>query len=160
MPADHESWTFLREDGTELPPRDHPISVVHQIRIKANLDVVRTGKSFEGENMVYEDERVSVAIRAKIFQLPKHRVAASFEDISEKKRAEEERRNLERQVQQASSEEARCPDQRGDTRGERAQPDGEALDARFGGGRRVSADAHGTEPRSLRAMQQRRARLL
>jgi hypothetical protein len=36
-PADSESWVFLREDGTRLPPNEYPVSVVWE-----------TGGSVEG----------------------------------------------------------------------------------------------------------------
>ena len=69
----NEIWTQAREDGWT----------------DTYLEVLRSGKTVERDNIVYEDKQVSIAIRAKIFQLPNQRVAVSFEDISERKKAEE-----------------------------------------------------------------------
>ncbi|MBN2213418.1 MAG: PAS domain S-box protein [Bacteroidales bacterium] len=58
-------------------------------------EVVRTGNSYEIEDIRYSDERVVAgAFSVKAFPLPKNRVGVSFENITEKKKAEEELLNF------------------------------------------------------------------
>src|SRR4030042_2778817 len=54
-------------------------------------EVIRTKNSYEIEDIHYSDERVAAGIFAvKAFPLPKNRVGVTFENITEKKKAEEE----------------------------------------------------------------------
>lgn len=58
---------------------------------KRFADVVRTGKSGEFEDFYYSDERVlETAYAVKVFPLPNQRVGVTFDNITSRKRAEEE----------------------------------------------------------------------
>jgi len=52
--------------------------------------VARTGETFEIEDQQYEDERLKGAFRTRVFQLPRDRIAVAFENITERKKAQEE----------------------------------------------------------------------
>jgi two-component system cell cycle sensor histidine kinase/response regulator CckA len=53
------------------------------------LEVMRTGKVFEAEDLHYEDQRLSGAFRIRAFALPEQRLAVAFENITERKKAEQ-----------------------------------------------------------------------
>lgn len=56
---------------------------------EAYLDVMRTGETYETEDLHYKDHRINGAFRIRTFRLPGNRLAAAFEDITERKRAED-----------------------------------------------------------------------
>ncbi len=58
----------------------------------AYLEVMRTGKMLSTEDLYYEDERLSGAFNVRAFRLPGNRLAISFENVTERMRAEEELR--------------------------------------------------------------------
>jgi PAS domain S-box-containing protein len=53
------------------------------------LEVVRTGRTYETEDLHYQDHRLSGAYRIRAFVLPGQRLAVAFEDITARKRTEE-----------------------------------------------------------------------
>lgn len=59
------------------------------------LNVMRTGKTFETEDLYYQDRRLSGAYRIRAFALPGDLLAVAFEDITARKKAEA--RNLEQE---------------------------------------------------------------
>jgi signal transduction histidine kinase len=70
------------------------------------LEVVRTGKTFETEHLNYRDNRLSGVFRVRAFALPGKRLAMAFENIIDRKKAEEERRILEERLNRAEKMEA------------------------------------------------------
>ena len=54
------------------------------------LNVIKTGMPLLTEDLVYEDDRISGAFNIRAFRLPGNRLAVSFENITERKRTEEE----------------------------------------------------------------------
>lgn len=54
------------------------------------LNVYKTGINYETEDLYYEDENLFGAYRIRVFAMPNHRLGVAFEDITERKRAEEE----------------------------------------------------------------------
>ncbi|MGD1975748.1 MAG: PAS domain-containing protein, partial [Desulfobacterales bacterium] len=70
------------------------------------LNVIRTGISFETEDFYYEDKRLAGAFRIRAFPLPENRLAVGFENITERKQAEEEREKLRAKLIQAQKMEA------------------------------------------------------
>lgn len=68
---------------------------------EAYLDVMRTGKAHQCEEQSYEDERLVGVFRLWAFALPRNRLAVTFENITERKRAEAALRRLESAVEQA-----------------------------------------------------------
>lgn len=58
------------------------------------LETVRTGITFETEELYYTDERLSGAFRIRAFVLPERRLAVAFENITERKIAEEKIKSL------------------------------------------------------------------
>ncbi|MGD8727891.1 MAG: histidine kinase [Gemmatimonadales bacterium] len=59
------------------------------------LGVVRSGKPYVTEDLHYKDERLEGAFRIRAFRLPGKRLAVAFENITERKRSEEARRESE-----------------------------------------------------------------
>ena len=55
----------------------------------ACLQVMATGKIFETENLVYEDERLAGVFSVRVFPLPGNKLGVAFENITERKRVEE-----------------------------------------------------------------------
>jgi PAS domain S-box-containing protein len=53
------------------------------------LTVMRTGATFEIDDLYYADNRLSGAFRIRAFMLPQSRLAVAFENITERKRNEE-----------------------------------------------------------------------
>ncbi len=54
------------------------------------LNVIKTGETFNTEDLFYEDERITGAFSVKVFELPNRRLAVSFDNITDRKRAEHE----------------------------------------------------------------------
>jgi two-component system cell cycle sensor histidine kinase/response regulator CckA len=70
------------------------------------LKVMHTGKMFETEDLHYSDVRLSGAFRVRAFVLPRNRLAVAFENITQRRRAEEEREKLQSQLLQAQKMES------------------------------------------------------
>lgn len=65
-------------------------------------DVMRTGKTSEFEDFYYADDRVlDAAYAVKVFPLPKNRVGATFDNITERKQAEQKLLQLNMAVEQS-----------------------------------------------------------
>ena len=67
----------------------------------AFLNVMKTGKIYETEDLHYKDERLEGAFSTRVFLMPGDRLCVAFENITERKKAEEEREKLEAQLRQA-----------------------------------------------------------
>jgi len=80
---------------------------------KAFLDVMRTGKTFQVEDYHYKDDRIDACYRIRAFRMPGNRLGVAFEDVTERKRAEEAERDraslqeLSRQIIRTQEEERR-----------------------------------------------------
>ena len=61
------------------------------------LNVMRTGKTFETEDLHYKDDRLEGVYRIRAFAMPDSRLAVAFEDVLGLKRAEAALRESERQ---------------------------------------------------------------
>ncbi len=59
----------------------------------AFLNVIKTGEPFETEDLMYENENLAGAFRSRAFPIPNNRLAVAFENVFERKRAEEELMN-------------------------------------------------------------------
>ena len=68
---------------------------------KAFLDVMKTGKVYQTEDLYYKDERLEGAFSTHVFPMPGERLGVAFENITARKIAEEEREKLETQLRQA-----------------------------------------------------------
>lgn len=55
----------------------------------AFLSPMRTGKTYETEDLYYEDNRLQGAFRVRTFRLPSNRLAVAFENITDHKKAEQ-----------------------------------------------------------------------
>ncbi|MGD8623906.1 MAG: PAS domain S-box protein [Anaerolineae bacterium] len=71
---------------------------------QAFLKVIETGETFETEELDYADERLAGAFRIRAFNMPGQRLGVAFENITEQKRAEEERERLYQDLQQRMAE--------------------------------------------------------
>jgi PAS domain S-box-containing protein len=71
---------------------------------QAFLKVLETGETFETEELYYADERLEGAFRIRAFNMPGQRLGVAFENITEQKRAEEERERLYQDLQQRMDE--------------------------------------------------------
>ncbi len=56
----------------------------------AYLEVMRTGKTFEVEDLYYEDQQIKGIFRIRAFRLPDDKLAIAFENIAQRKKAEAE----------------------------------------------------------------------
>ncbi|MBN1581987.1 MAG: PAS domain S-box protein [Anaerolineae bacterium] len=61
----------------------------------AYLQVMRTGETFETEDLYYEDKRLSGAFRIRAFRVPQKRLVVAFENVTERRRMEEALRESE-----------------------------------------------------------------
>ncbi|MHC4743281.1 MAG: PAS domain S-box protein, partial [Planctomycetota bacterium] len=59
------------------------------------LGPMKTGEMYETEGLFYKDEKYEGVSRIRVFRLPGDKLAVAFEDITERKRAEEELRKSE-----------------------------------------------------------------
>jgi PAS domain S-box-containing protein len=55
----------------------------------AFLNVAKTEQPFESEELVYEDRKLQGFFRTRVFSLPGNRLACAFENVTERKRAEQ-----------------------------------------------------------------------
>lgn len=74
----NEIWPQAKEDGIT----------------NAYLGVAKSGEMLDEENIHYQDRRLAGAFRTRVFQLPESRLAVAFENITERKKAEEEIRKF------------------------------------------------------------------
>ncbi len=65
------------------------------------LEVMRTGKTFETEDLHYADDQLVGAFRIRAFVLPGTRLAVAFENITVLKQSEAEKNKIQSQLQQA-----------------------------------------------------------
>jgi len=59
------------------------------------LEVMRTGDTYRVESQDYRDARLEVSLKIEAFRLARNRLAVAFENVTERKRAEEARRESE-----------------------------------------------------------------
>jgi PAS domain S-box-containing protein len=83
-----EEW--LGKEFNEIWPQGRATGVT-----EAYLEVMRTGKTFETEDLYYADERLEGAFRIRAFRIPGERLGVAFENITQRKRAEDELRRSE-----------------------------------------------------------------
>lgn len=76
---------LLGKEFNEIYPRAKAIGLTDRF-----LDVIRKGKTFETEDVVYSDHRITGAFRVRAFPLPHQRLAVAFENITELKRSLQE----------------------------------------------------------------------
>ncbi|MHC5076224.1 MAG: PAS domain S-box protein, partial [Planctomycetota bacterium] len=55
----------------------------------AFLNVAKTGQPFDSDELVYEDQKLQGFFRTRVFNLPGNRLAVAFENVTERKRAEQ-----------------------------------------------------------------------
>jgi PAS domain S-box-containing protein len=60
----------------------------------ALLEVMETGEIYETEDLHYRDDKLDGGFRIRAFRMPNQLLGVAFENITERKRAEEERRAL------------------------------------------------------------------
>jgi len=65
---------------------------------EAFLGPMRTGETYDTEDMHYEDERLTGDFRTRAFRMPGDRLGVAFENISERKRAEQEKLTAQREL--------------------------------------------------------------
>ena len=82
-----EEW--LGKDFNEIWPNAREQGITGSY-----LETARTGRTFETEDLLYEDDRLSGAYRVRVFTIPGNRIVSAFENITEKKQAEEEQKRL------------------------------------------------------------------
>ena len=70
------------------------------------LEVVRSGRTFETEDLHYAGQHLAAAFRLRLFRLPDSRLGMAFESIGDLKRAEEEKEKIHSQLQQAQKMES------------------------------------------------------
>ncbi len=70
------------------------------------LEVIKTGETFETEEFSYKNNPYFRLFRVRIFSLPGKRLAVAFENITDRKQAEEEKRILEERLNRAEKMEA------------------------------------------------------
>lgn len=56
---------------------------------RSYLQVLKTGIPFETEEIAYDDLRISGAFRIRTFRIPNNRIVVAFENISDRRKAEE-----------------------------------------------------------------------
>lgn len=76
-----EEWAG--REFNEIWPEAKQLGITDQY-----LDVMRTGNTYETDDLFYADNKISGAYHILAFRLPENRLAVAFEDISEKKQAE------------------------------------------------------------------------
>lgn len=76
---------YLGKEFNELWPEAADDGITSQY-----LDSYRNNKGFETEAVFYSDNRISGAYRIRTFRIPNDRLAVAFEDVSERRKAEEE----------------------------------------------------------------------
>ena len=74
---------------TEIWPRAREIGLSDSI-----INVMETGETYETEDLQYRDNRLEGGYRIRAFRMPSNRLGVAFENITERKRAEEDRRTL------------------------------------------------------------------
>ena len=67
------------------------------------LKVIETGKTYETEDLYYQDNRLSGAFRVRAFKLAGERLAVAFENITERKQAEAELKASEKKFRELST---------------------------------------------------------
>ena len=73
---------------------------------EALLNVVRTGRSFETERLAYDGPRMATAHRIKAFVMSGQRLGVTIEEETERRRNQEEKKELAAQLRQAQKMEA------------------------------------------------------
>ena len=70
------------------------------------LAVMKTGETYDTEEFAYQDQTLAGVFRICAFRMPADRLGVVFEDVTARKRAEEERTKLETQLRQSQKMEA------------------------------------------------------
>lgn len=73
---------------------------------QAFIQVMKTGRQLTTIDLDYQDNRLQGAFRTSVFLMPGERLGVAFENITEQKKAEQERQKLEDQLRQAYKMEA------------------------------------------------------
>ncbi|MBN2010019.1 PAS domain S-box protein [candidate division KSB1 bacterium] len=72
------------KEFNEIWPNAHEIDMVNKF-----LQPIRTGEMFETEDLFYHDDRLAGAYRIHTFNMPGDRLGVAFEDITERRQAEQ-----------------------------------------------------------------------
>ena len=75
---------WIGKENNEIWPEARKAGVTD-----AYLKVMKTGKTYETENLYYKDEKLEGVFRIRAFRLPKEKLCVSFENITEQKKIEE-----------------------------------------------------------------------
>ena len=86
----NDIWPEARADGTT----------------EAFLNVVRTGRTYESEQISYDHNLIKKAVLVRAFVMSGSRLGATVEDVTERRRGQEEKEQLAAQLRQAQKMEA------------------------------------------------------
>ena len=89
-----EDWQG--REFNEIWPEAHKTGIT-----ESYLEVMHTGKLYETEELYYQDDRLSGAFRVRAFVLTGNRLAVSFENITERRVAEQALRDNEKLLREA-----------------------------------------------------------
>ncbi len=94
---------WIGKENNEIWPEARAAGVTD-----AYLNVMKTGKTYETEDINYKDEKLEGAFRIRAFILPEEKLCVSFENITERKKFEAElhkhREHLEELVEERNQE--------------------------------------------------------
>ena len=99
--APDPQWMFVREDGSAMPLEEYPVSVVLQTREKLENLIVGVNRPSQGD-LIWAQCNGYPVFDAGELQL----IIITFIDVTEMRKAEQERQNLEAQLRQATKMEA------------------------------------------------------
>jgi len=100
--APDPKWQFVREDGSVMPLEEYPVVRVLQTRAGFDNLVVGVDRPVQGDRIWVQCQGYPVLDASGALQL----AIITFIDVTEQRRAEEERRRLEGRLQQAMKMEA------------------------------------------------------
>ncbi len=81
---------WIGKENNEIWPEARKAGVTD-----AYLKVMKTGKTYETEDLYYKDKKLEGAFSIRAFRLPEEKLCVSFENVTERKRMEEKLRDRE-----------------------------------------------------------------